>query len=67
MDLGLSAINLLDEISAFSTLANRILHPLDGFHWSVSDHVFGVAIAVVISAKKSDHDKNYKTELQIWK
>ena len=67
MDMGLLAINKLDESSTLSTPSMRIRYPLDGSHWSLLDHVLGEATTLVMSAWKSDHDYNYKTEFQIWK
>ena len=67
MDLGLSAINALYKSSGLSTNAKSILRPTDGSHWSAPYHNFGEETALVISAEKSYHDYNYKTEFQICK
>ena len=67
MNLGFSTINALDESSAISTPATIIQRPVDGSHWSGPDYVFGKATSIGMSAAKSDHDYNYKTEFQIWK
>ena len=47
--------------------AASIRRPKDGSHWSASDHVFGEATEVGISAAKSDHDYNYKTDFEFWR
>ena len=65
--LGLLTINIFDESSGLSTPATGIQRPADGSHWSAPDHIFGEATVVGMSAAKSDHDYNYKTEFQIWK
>ena len=67
MNLGFSAINALDESSALSAPATRILWPTDGSHWSASDHVFGAVNTVGMSEANPYHDYNYRTEFQIWK
>ena len=46
IDLRFSSINTLDERSGISTPATRIQRPMDGFHWSAPDFVFGEATAV---------------------
>ena len=40
---------------------------MDGSHWSAPYHVFGEVAAVGMSAAKSNHDYNYKTDFEIWK
>ena len=67
MDLGLPAINTLNESGVIGTTVTRIQRPTDGSHWSVPDHVFCEATAVGMSASKSDHDCNYKTNFEIWR
>ena len=59
--LGLPTINTLNESSVLGNTATRIISPTYVPHWSVPDHVFGEATAVVMSAAKSYHDYNYKT------
>ena len=54
MDLVLSAINALDEVSDLSTPTIRILNPEDGAHWSAPNHIFGETKVVVVSEAKSD-------------
>ena len=67
IDLGFSTINTLYESSVLSTPSTIIRRPMYGFHRSVTDHVFGEATSVGISAVNSDHDYKYKNEFQIWK
>ena len=66
MDLGIPTINTLDERGVLGTPATRIQRPTDVYHWSASYHVFVEATAVVMSAEKSYHDYNYKTDFDIW-
>ena len=58
MDLGLLAINTLNEIVVLGTPDTMIQRPTDRFHWSAPDHVFSEATAVRMSAAKSDHNYN---------
>ena len=67
MDMGLLAINILNEISVLGTTATRILMPTDVSHWSATHHVFGEVTEVGISAVNSDHDYIYKTDFEIWR
>ena len=50
MDLGLLAINTLNESGVLGTTATRIRRPTNGPHWSEPNHVFGEATVVVMSA-----------------
>ena len=65
MDLGIPTINALNKINVLGTPDTRILRPMDRYHRSTPDHVFGEATAVGISAAKSDHDYNYKNDFEI--
>ena len=67
MDLGLPAINTFHESSVLGTTATRIQRPTDGSHWTVPDHVFDEATAVVTSATRSDQDYSYETDFEIWR
>ena len=67
MDLGFLDINTLNEIGVIGTPAARIRRPMYGSHWSAPNHVFGEATVVGMSAAKSDHDYNYKTDFEIWR
>ena len=58
MNLGILAINTLNEGGLLGTTATRVLSPEDGSNWSALNHVFGEATAVRMSATKSDHDYN---------
>ena len=49
MDLGIPAINTLDESGVLGTPTTRILRPMYGFYWSATDHRFGEATAVGMS------------------
>ena len=61
MDLGLLAINKLNESVVFGTTTTSIRRPTYGPHWRARDNVFGEATAVRMSAANSDHDYNYKS------
>ena len=65
VNLGLPAINTLNEVGILITPAARIQRPKDVFHWSVPDHVFGESSAVGTSVAKSDHGYSYKINLEI--
>ena len=65
MDLGLLTMNKLNKNSLLGTPDTRIKRLTDGSYWSTSDYVFGEATAVGMSAAKSDHDYNYKTDFEI--
>ena len=67
MNLDFSAINVLGESIALITPANRTQQPTYESHWGAPDHVFDEATVVQMTATKSDHEYNYKTEFQIWK
>ena len=67
MDLGILAVNTLNEFGILGTPDNRIRRPKDGYHWLAPDHVFGEATAVRISAGRSDQDYSYKTHFEIWR
>ena len=56
MDLVFSTINALDESSGLSTPVTIIQRPVDGAHWSATNHVFGQTTAVGVSEAKSDYD-----------
>ena len=43
MDMGLPEINTSNRNSVLNTPATRILRPMDGSHWTFTDHVFGKA------------------------
>ena len=62
VDLGISTINALDEVSGISTPATRTQRPTDGAHWSVTNHIFGETAEVGVSEAKSVYDYNYKNE-----
>ena len=66
MDMGLPAINTLNECGVLGNLATRIIRPTSVSHWTAPDHFFGEAAVVVMSAAKSDHDYSYKTDFEIW-
>ena len=56
VDLGLPAVNTLNELGILGTHANRIRSPTDESHWLDPDNVFGGASAVGMSAARSDQD-----------
>ena len=49
------AINILNESVDIGTPVTIIRRPTDVPHWSMPDHVFGEATAVIMSAAKSYH------------
>ena len=65
MDLGILAINTLNELSILGNAATRIIRPTDGLHWYATDHVFGEVTAFGMSAARSDQDYSYKTVSEI--
>ena len=67
VNMGITAINTLNEKSVLSTPNNRIWRSTDGYHWSVPDHVFGETTAVRMNAEKSDYDYIFKNDFEIWK
>ena len=67
VDLGVPAINTLNESSVLGTPATRIRMQTDGYHWTAPDHIFGEATVVGMSAARSDMDYSYKTDLTIWR
>ena len=67
VDLGILAINTLNESSVFGTPVARIKRTEYVSHWSVTDHVIGDSTAVRMIASKSDHDYSYKTDFEIWR
>ena len=67
VDLGIPAINTLNENGVFGTPSTRIRSPTYGSHWAVPDHVFGEVTAFGISAARSDQDYSYKTDFEIWR
>ena len=54
VDLGLLAINKLNESGVLGTTVTRIQKSMYGFHWTDPDHVFGKAKAVGMSVARSD-------------
>ena len=58
INMGLPAINTLNESDVLDNPDTRILGPVDGSHFSELDHVFSEATAFGMSAAKSDHDYN---------
>ena len=67
VDLVILFINTSNELGVLSTPATIIRRPTDGSHWSVSDHIFGEATVVRISAARSNQDYSYKTDFEIWR
>ena len=67
MDLGLLAINTLNESGVLGTPVTNIRRKPDGYHWTATDHGFGEATAVGMSAVKLDHDYSYKNYFEIWR
>ena len=67
MDLGLLAINTLNESGVLGTPVTNIRSSPDRYHWTATDHVFREATAVRMSALKLDHDYSYKTYFEIWR
>ena len=67
VDLGIPDVNTLDELGMQGTPAARIRRPTDGSHWFAPDHVFGKAIAVIMSATRLEQDYIFKTDFNIWK
>ena len=67
VNLGISTINKLDEVSGLSTPTTRIQNPMDSAHWSAPHNIFGKTKVVGVSEANSDYDYNYKTDFQIWK
>ena len=65
IDLGILTINKLNKIDVLGTPATSIQCPTDGSHLSAPDHVFGEATAEGMSAEKSYHNYNYKTDFEI--
>ena len=61
MDLGLPAVNALNELDIFGTPATRIIISTDESHWSAPDLVFGEATVVGLSEARSDQNYSYKT------
>ena len=64
LDLGIPDVNTSDKFNTFGTPDNIIRRLTDGTHWSVSDHIFGGASAVVMSATRSELEYSYKTDFQ---
>ena len=67
MNMGLSSINKFNESGVLGTPATRIQRSTDRSHWGTPYHVFGEGISFGMSAAKSDHDYNYKTDFEIWR
>ena len=63
--LGIPDVNALDEFNASGNSATRVRRPTNGSHWSVPDHVFGEARAVVMSYTRSKQNYSYKTGFEI--
>ena len=67
MELGIPAVNTSNDFGIQVTPDTRTRSPMDGSHWSASDHIFGEATAVRISAARSEQKYSYKTDFQIWR
>ena len=65
MNMGILAINILNESGVYGTPSTRILRLTDVYHLSAPYNVFGESTAVGISVAKSDHNYNYKTGFEI--
>ena len=63
VNLGILAVNTLDEFNTFGTPATRVRSPTTGPHWSAPDHVFVKVTVVGMSGTKSELDYSYKTDL----
>ena len=61
MHLGLMAVNALDELRCFGTLATRVGRPTDGFNWSAPGNCFGEVTASGMSGTRSEQNYSYKT------
>ena len=66
MNLGILAINTLEELSSFCTPDTRVGRPMDVPNWSASGHVFGEVTAVGMSGTRSEQNYSYKTDFEIW-
>ena len=62
MDMGIPAINTLNESGVLGNPTTRIQRPVDGYHWSALYNFFGEVTAVGMSVSNSYHDYNYKTD-----
>ena len=51
-DLGLPAINTLNERCVLGTPTTRIFRPMDGSHWNATDNIFGESVAVRMSVAR---------------
>ena len=60
VDLGILAINALDEGSGIITPANRIQRPMDGPNWRAHNNIFGETSSVGVIEERFDYDSNYK-------
>ena len=67
VDLGLPAVNALDEFNTFGTPATRIIRLKNGPHWYVPDNVFGKATAVGMSVTRLELDCIYKDDFRNWR
>ena len=67
VDLGLLTINTSNDLSLLVTPATRIRRPTDGYHWSMTDRVFGEATSVIMNVARSGQDYSYKTNFEIWR
>ena len=67
MDLRLSDINTLYESGVLGNTSTIIISLTDVSHWTATDHVFGEATSVGMSAAKSDRDYSYKKDFEIWR
>ena len=65
--LGLPVVNTSTEFGILGTPATTIRRLKDGSYWSASDHVFGEATSVGMSATRSDQEYSYKTDFEIWR
>ena len=67
VDLGLSAVNALDEFNTFGTPATRVRRPTDVPHWYFPDHIIGKATSVGMSGTRSEPEYSYKNDFQNWR
>ena len=67
VNLGITAVNTLDEFDTFGTPATRVRSPTVSSHWSAPGHVFGEATAVGMSGTRSEQKYSYKTDFEIWR
>ena len=65
--LGLLTVNASNEVNIFGTPDTKTRRHTDGNHWYATDHVFGKATAVGMSATRSELDYSYETGFQNWR